>query len=116
MSAGLSIVVAALTLGGAFFVLVSAIAMLRERDAYARINVLGPATGLGLPALVVAAYMQEVSRDGFEVSGLVRSVVTLVALVVVSSVGSNMLARAAYLSGAPVDPATQPQDLADDPD
>jgi multicomponent Na+:H+ antiporter subunit G len=32
--------------------------------------------------------------------------------VIVSSLASNTLARAVYQSGAPVDPLTEPQDLA----
>ncbi len=97
---------------GAVFVLVSAIAMVRQRDAFARINVLSPATGLGLPFLVFGAYLQRLAVHGFGWADLLKTGVTVAALLVVSSVASNILARAAYLSGAPVHPSTEPQELA----
>ena len=101
---------------GALSVLVSAVAMLRERDAYARINVLGPATSLGLPLIVAAAYLHRVSLVGFEPVAFVKLVVTVGALWVVSSIGSMALARSASLAGTPVDPRTDPQDVARDPE
>lgn len=115
MNALLSGLIVALCVGGALLVLLSAVAMLRERDAYARINVLSPATGMGMPLIVLGAYLQKLTVTGFSLASLLKLLVTLAALVVVSSVASNVLARAAYLSGAPVDPRTDPQDLASEP-
>ncbi len=111
----ITVLVPVLCVVGALLVLLSALAMLRERDAFARINVLGPATGMGLPLIVIAAYLHQLTVAGFSVVGLVKLLVTLAALLVVSSVASNTLARAAYLSGAPVYPGTDPQDLAERP-
>lgn len=116
MNSILAILIPALCIGGALLVLLSAVAMLRERDAYARINVLSPATGMGLPMIVVGAYLHKLTVSGFSGAALVKLLVTLAALLIVSSVASNTLARAAYLSGAPVDPRTRPQDLANEPD
>ncbi|WP_231928215.1 cation:proton antiporter [Devriesea agamarum] len=111
-----TVVVAVLVLGGAFFMLTAAVSMFRAHDALARINVLSPATGLGLPMIVLGAYIQHVWVGGFSVLVLIKVVMTIIALIIVSSVGSNVLARAAYLSGAAVDPRTSPQELAEDPD
>ena len=110
----LSVLIGALCVLGAASVLTAAVAMLRERDAYARINVLGLATSLGLPLLVAAAWLQRTATTGFDLVDLLKALVTVAALWGVSSVGSMTLARAAYLAGTPVDPATDPQDLADD--
>lgn len=101
---------------GALLMLVSAIAMHRQRDAFARINVLSPATGLGLPLIVAATFLHSWSATGFSWVGLLKTVVTMTALLVVSSVASNVIARAAYLSGAPVHPDTEPQELAHAPE
>lgn len=101
---------------GALLVLSSAVAMLRQRDALSRINAFSPATGLGLPLIVVAAFLHRWSVHGFAVVDGLKTVVTVVALLVVSSVATNIIARAAYLSGAPVDPRTDPQDLARAPE
>lgn len=116
MDTFVAIVVPTLSVVGALFMLLSAVAMLRAHDALSRINVLSPATGVGLPLIVVAAYIRAVHLQGFEWWGLVQLAVTLVSLLVVSSVASNTLARSAYLSGSPVDPRAAPQDLARAPD
>lgn len=115
MNTILAVLIPALCIAGALLVLLSAAAMLRERDAYARINVLSPATGMGLPLIVLAAYLHRLTVSGFSLLDLAKVFVTLGALLIVSSVASNTLARAAYVSGAPVDPRTDPQDLARQP-
>lgn len=112
MTPVLSVIIGVLAVGGALLVLASALSMLREHDALSRINVLSPATGLGLPLIVLASYLHKLATGGFTWTGLLQALVTLVALWVVSSVASNVLARSAYLSGAPVAPETDPQDLA----
>ncbi|QQS02289.1 MAG: monovalent cation/H(+) antiporter subunit G [Austwickia sp.] len=111
----MNLVVAGMSILGAVCVLVSALSMMRERDAYSRINVLGLATSLGLPLIVVAAYLHRVSLVGFDVVPLLKCLVTVGALWVVSSIGSMTLARSTYLAGTPVDPCTDPQDLANAP-
>lgn len=112
----LDLIIATLCVVGALFVLLSAVAMLRTRDALSRINVFSPATGVGLPLIVVGAYIHTVRIHGFDAWGLVQPLITLVALLVVSSVASNTLSRAAYLSGSPLDPRTSPQELAEAPE
>ncbi len=108
-------VIGTLVVVGALFMLTSAVAMLREADAFTRINVLSPATGMGLPLIVVAAWLHKLWIRGFEWQPFILTIITIGALLVVSSVASNALGRAAYRSGAPVDPRTDPQDLARDP-
>lgn len=100
---------------GAVFVLGSALAMHRQRDALARVNVLSPATGLGMPLIVIGAFLHRWAVAGFSGVDLLKTVVTVGALLVVSSVASNVLARSTYLSGAEVAPQTSPQELANEP-
>lgn len=100
---------------GSVAVLLTAIAMIRVRDAVSRINVLSPVTAFGLPLVVLGEYVSTTAHHGFTTWGLVRLLITLVALLVVSSLASNALARAAVLSGARIDPATRPNDLAEEP-
>ncbi|UJH70426.1 monovalent cation/H(+) antiporter subunit G [Ornithinimicrobium sp. INDO-MA30-4] len=109
-------IVGVLAIGGALFVLISAIAMLRVDDAISRINVLSPATGLGLPMLVAAAYVYDFSEYGFDVIILLKAIVAIAGFVIMSSVASNTLGRATYRSGAPIDPDTSPNELADRPE
>lgn len=113
MSAWQSVVIAVLVVGGALLVLVSAVSMLRERDSMSRINALSPATGMGLPLIVFGAYLQEFWTVGWTVVAVIQLLITWAALLVVSSVASNALARAAVLSGAPVHPDTKPNELAE---
>ncbi|WP_193103733.1 monovalent cation/H(+) antiporter subunit G [Brachybacterium sp. FME24] len=111
LDVALMVLIAVLLVGGAFWMLTAALSMFHARDSLSRINVLSPATGLGLPMIVVGAFLEHLRVDGFATGLLLKTVITVLALVIVSSVASNVLARAAYLSGAPVDPRTAPQDL-----
>lgn len=107
------LIASVLILGGALLVLLSAVSMLRAKDALQMMNVFSPATGMGLPLVVIGIFVHLTGRDGFEWWTLLMAAVTICALVIVSSLASNTLARAVYQSGAPLDPATRPQDLAD---
>ncbi|WP_298748289.1 monovalent cation/H(+) antiporter subunit G [uncultured Serinicoccus sp.] len=108
----LTILTGVLCIGGAIFVLLSAIAMLRSRDGLSRINVLSSATGMGLPWIATGVYIQHVVVHGFDVITLIKLLVAIAGFIIMSSVASNALGRAAYRSGAPLDPATDPNELA----
>lgn len=108
----LTLLIGVLCIGGAIFVLLSALAMLRARDGLSRINVLSGATGMGMPWMVTGVYLHHVQVHGFTVVDLVKLIVAVAGFVIMSSVASNALGRAAYRSGAPLDPATEPNDLA----
>lgn len=96
---------------GSLFFLAVAVALFRARDALSRINALGPATAFGAPMIVVAVALGWTVRDGFDLVLWVKTIITVAALVMVSSVASNVLARAACRSDATLDPSTQPNDL-----
>ncbi len=113
MDSVLTIIVGILAIGGALCVLVSAVAMLRVGDALSRINVLSPATGLGLPAIVLAAYLNHVNEVGMDWVDLIKVLVAIAGFIIMSSVASNTLGRATYRSGAPIDPDTSPNELAE---
>lgn len=108
-------VVALLCVGGALFVLVSGVAMFKARDGLSRINVLSAATGVGMPSIAVGAYVWTVHDHGFLWVDLVKLGVAVLGFIIMSSVASNSITRAAYRSGAPLDPATSPNDLAEPP-
>jgi multicomponent Na+:H+ antiporter subunit G len=110
--AAYEIAAAVLILAGAVLVLLSAVSMVRAQDALQMMNVFSPATGMGLPLVVIGVFVHLTGLNGLDGWTLLVALVTICALVVVSSLASNTLARAAYQSGAPLDPATHPQDLA----
>lgn len=107
--------VGVLAIGGAATVLTSSLAMLRAGDAVSRVNVLSPATGVGMPCLVLAAWLQWSHENGLDWLVTFKALVAVLAFVVVSSVASNALGRAALRSGAPLDPRTDPNHLAQEP-
>ena len=107
----LEIFVSVLALLGALLVLSVAVAQFRATDAVSRINALGPATALGLPLILVAAALGWTSSNGFDLMLWAKTAVTVVALLIVSSVASNVLARAAVRTDAKLDPRTDPNDL-----
>lgn len=96
--------VGVLTIGGSLFFLVSAVAMLRSRDAISRVNSLSPATGMGLPMIIAGILLHDTWAHGWSTTDAVKAALAVVASLVVSSVGSNMLGRAAYRSLDSFDP------------
>ena len=97
---------------GSLIVFFSACAMFRVEDALSRINVFSPATGLGMPMILVAAYVYELNAGGFKWSHLLMAALAFLALIIVSSVASNTLSRSTVLSGQPIYRKTEPNRLA----
>lgn len=95
---------------GSLCFLVGAVSMTRARDALTRINILSVATGLGMMLFVMAAYVNDLT-GGFRWMGLIIALVALCATVVVTTVASITLARAAYRADPHLDPRTAYDDL-----
>lgn len=106
-------IVSVCVISGAFFVLTVAVAFFKEPDAISRINALSPATGLGMPLIVLGVGIEWGWTTGFTISLIVKTLLTIIALILVSSVASNVMARSAYMSGAPLDERTAPNDLSE---
>jgi multicomponent Na+:H+ antiporter subunit G len=106
-------VVGVLVIGGALFFLVTAVGMLRSRDAVSRVNNLSPATGMGLPLIIIGAFVHETAEEGWSTLVLVKAALSVFASLVVSSVASNVLGRAAYRTQQVFDPTTRADALAD---
>lgn len=104
-------VAGALAIGGAIFFLVSAVALYRVRDGLSKVNSLGPATAVGLPMVLIAAYIEEGIHEGWSLTHALAVLLAVGAAVIVSSIASNALGRATYRSGAPLDPQTDPNEL-----
>lgn len=101
-----ALVAGLLMLLGSLFFAVTAIGMLRARDAISRVNNLSPATGAGLPLVIVGAAVHDLSAGDLSVLDGVKAALAVAAALVVSSVASNMLGRAAYRSQQELDPRT----------
>ena len=73
-------VAAVLVLLGAVWVLLSAIAMHRVGDALSRVNALGPATGVGIPWIVIGAWLHNLTVHAFSWIDVVKVAITLGAI------------------------------------
>ena len=107
------LLVSLLLLLGAAAVLTGARSLFAERDAISRVNAFGITTTLGLPFITAGAMLGRFLNEGFTWEILLKSLGAILAFVLVSSAASNTLTRAVYMSGAPIDPDTHPNDLAD---
>jgi multicomponent Na+:H+ antiporter subunit G len=101
-----ALVAGLLMLLGSLFFAVTAIGMLRSRDAISRVNNLSPATGAGLPLIIVGAVLHDLTAGDLTVLDGIKAALAVGAALVVSSVASNMLGRAAYRSQQQLDPRT----------
>lgn len=91
---------------GSLFFLVTAVGMLRSGDAISRVNNLSPATGAGLPLIIVGSALGELAEGDLTVVDAVLAVLAIGGALVVSSVASNLLGRSAYRSQVRLDPRT----------
>ncbi|MGO1383339.1 MAG: cation:proton antiporter [Arachnia sp.] len=109
----LEILISVVLFSGAAAVVTGTRALFTEPDAVSRVNAFGITTTLGLPLITAGAMFGRFLEEGFTWGVLVKSLGAMLAFILVSSIASNALARAAFMSGAPIDPATNPNDLAD---
>lgn len=112
MTIAVDVFIAACVLSGALLVLASALAMFRAKDALSRTNVFSPATGLGMPLVVLGCYVYTLQQEGFSVYRLLIAIIAFFSLIIVSSIASNTLSRSTLLSGSPVHRYTRPNRLA----
>jgi multicomponent Na+:H+ antiporter subunit G len=101
-----ALVAGLLMLLGSLFFAVTAIGVFRAGDAISRVNNLSPAMGAGLPLIIIGAAVHDLAAGDLTVLDGVKAVLAVGAALVVSSVASNMLARAAYRSQQELDPRT----------
>lgn len=111
MTLFVEILVSLLMVLGAAAVVTGTRSLFVEKDAISRVNAFGITTTLGLPFITAGAMFGRFLDEGFTWEILLKSLAAILAFVLVSSVASNALTRAAYMSGAALDPATNPNDL-----
>ncbi|WP_010540063.1 cation:proton antiporter [Dietzia alimentaria] len=107
------LLIGVLALFGSLCFLVAAVTMSRAGDALTRINILSVATGLGMMLFILSAYVHEL-KSGFGWVDLAKALVALGATVVVTTVASITLARAAYRADGKLDPLTAYDDIAEE--
>jgi multicomponent Na+:H+ antiporter subunit G len=105
------VLIAVFVLTGALLMVTSALAMFRAKDALSRINVFSPATGLGMPLVLLGCYIYTLQHEGFSVYRLLIAIVGFLSFIIVSSIASNTLSRSTVLAGSPVHRYTRPNRL-----
>ncbi len=92
---------------GTAFGLLSAVGILRMPDVYIRLQVASKASSLGIALLMlgVAAHFGELSVT-------VRALLVVLFLFMTAPVAAHVIGRAAYLTGVPLAPGSEPDELA----
>jgi multicomponent Na+:H+ antiporter subunit G len=70
---------------GSLFFAVTAIGMLRTRDAISRVNNLSPATGMGLPLIIVGAAVNDLAAGHLSGLDIVKAALAVGAALVATS-------------------------------
>ncbi|WP_295624713.1 monovalent cation/H(+) antiporter subunit G [uncultured Corynebacterium sp.] len=91
----ISTILFALTvIGGSMYLLGASAAMWRAEDALSRLNQLSAGVLVGVPLLIVGNLILEFDQGTLTVAKVVTSLLAIVALLVVATVASEVLARA----------------------
>ncbi|MBP3089424.1 Na+/H+ antiporter subunit G [Corynebacterium sp. sy017] len=88
----LEIIAALCAILAGILMLTTAIALWRAPDALSRVNLLGPATGVAVPALIVA----KLCVDGGSAGEIIRGILAICAFWVVLAIGSFIMGRSLY--------------------
>ena len=72
------------------------IEMWRAPDALTRVNLTGPVTGVGIPLLIIANMIRSIADGDEWYVVLVKSVIAIVACLMVASVGSFVMGRSVH--------------------
>ncbi len=89
-----TILFALTVIGGSLYLLGAAVAMWRAPDALSRMNQLSAGVMVGAPLLVVANAILEFDQGTLTVGKVLTGLLAIVAMLVVATVASEVLARA----------------------
>lgn len=92
---------------GTAFGLLSAVGILRMPDVYIRLQVASKASSLGIALLMLG-----VAAHFGELSVIVRALLVVLFLFMTAPVAAHVIGRAAYLTGVPLAPGSEPDELA----
>lgn len=92
---------------GVVFCVLSAVGVLRMPDVYIRLQVASKASSLGI-ALLVLGLALHFGELGVSIRGLL----VVIFLFLTAPVSAHVIGRAAYITGTPVAPGTDPDELA----
>lgn len=95
---------------GVFFILVTAIGLLRLPDVYSRAHAASKSATLGVMSILIGVFLHFwLIEDNFNP----RIILGIVFLFITGPVGGHMMAKAAYFSGVPLAKETVRDDMKD---
>jgi multicomponent Na+:H+ antiporter subunit G len=104
----ITVVGSAFLILGAAIIASAAVGLLKLPDVYTRTSAIGTAAGLGVALMIVGVVVLD-----FNTLNLIKGIIAIVAQLLTSSIGSFMLARASYMTGATPVETTLPDELAE---
>ncbi|WIM67921.1 Na+/H+ antiporter subunit G [Corynebacterium breve] len=90
------IAVSILVIIGTFLTVATAVLMFRGPDALTRVNLLGPLTCVAMPLFIIAKLVLDWSVDGFVLHLFLRAIIAIIAVWIISAVGSFVMGRSIY--------------------
>ncbi|MEJ8860434.1 Na+/H+ antiporter subunit G [Corynebacterium pseudotuberculosis] len=85
-----------LILIASFLIITTLIALLRAPDALTRANLMGTATSIALPLILIASLINDIGNGTFWWGNLIRVIITIAGLLIVLAIGSFLMGRALY--------------------
>ncbi len=90
------ILASALLIIGSLLIFVTLIGLWRNPDPITQANIMGPATGVGLPLIIVAKLIHDIGTHGFDLSDLLRAIFAIAGYLVILAIGAFLLGRSLY--------------------
>ncbi|MDO4761501.1 MAG: Na+/H+ antiporter subunit G [Corynebacterium sp.] len=85
-----------IVLAGFLMLLTTVLVWRLRHDPLTCANLLGPATGVGLPLIIIAKLVIDFSVHGFSATDLLRGIGAIAGLLVVLAIGAFLLGRSLY--------------------
>ena len=80
---------------GTFLIVATLIALWRNPDPLTQANIMGPATGVGLP-FIIAKVIHDIGEHGFVLGDVVRAVLAIAGYLIILAIGAFLLGRSLY--------------------
>ncbi len=104
----LEIIIAALMIGGTFFIFVAGVGLIRFPDVYCRMHAAGKAGTLGITLLILSTVAFFAATD---TSMVYRGLLAIFFQYLTTPAGAHLLARASYLRDYPLSDRTMVDEL-----
>lgn len=81
---------------GTLLIVVTVLALWRNPDPLTQTNIMGPATGVGVPFLIIAKVIHDIGEHGFILGDIIRAVLAIAGYLIILAIGAFLLGRSLY--------------------